>query len=87
MSATILRFREAGQPHLATPEDFGRSVAVASTSLLNVPVEEMRLCTKCQSEQRFVADRDCAFGLVGTCMGCGDEWLRPFSRNHSEVVS
>lgn len=47
---------------------------------LGVPVEWMRFCTTCDSEQRFVADRECSYGLVGSCANCGEERVVPFSR-------
>lgn len=87
MNAVILRFNQSGEPRVATPEDVGQRVLCCSFSHLQVPIEEMRYCSKCDSVQLFVADRDCEFGLVGVCHGCGDEFLRPFSRTTTEVAS
>lgn len=52
---------------------------------LDRPVEWMRFCFTCESEQRFVADRDCPYGLVGCCTHCGDQRIAPFTRANSEV--
>ena len=52
---------------------------------LAVPVEWMRFCWQCDSEQRFVADRVCVSGLLGCCTHCGDERIAPFTRMNSEV--
>src|SRR5882672_4192442 len=48
------------------------------------PVEFMRFCLPCDSEQRFVADRVCSGGLLGYCGKCGDERIAPFTRARSE---
>lgn len=47
---------------------------------LDVPVEWMRFCQQCESEQRFVADRVCVHGLIGACTRCGDERIANFTR-------
>jgi hypothetical protein len=52
---------------------------------LAVPVEWMRFCFVCDSEQIFVAGWECERGLVGCCLGCGDERIAPFTRMTSEV--
>lgn len=88
MSAVILRFLdERDSRRLVIPEARESILTASFTSPLQVPIEEMRYCSKCDSVQLFVADRDCEFGLVGVCHGCGDEFLRPFSRTTTEVAS
>lgn len=52
-------------------------------SRLNTPVEFMEHCPSkiCKlTEQRFVADRECADGLIGKCAACGDERIAHFTR-------
>lgn len=53
---------------------------------LDCPVEWMRFCFTCESEQRFIADRECMYGLVGRCSHCGEERIAPFTRANSEVA-
>lgn len=55
-------------------------------AVLDVPVEWMRFCPSCESVQRFVADREAAIGLVGSCSGCGAELFAPFSRATSDAA-
>lgn len=50
------------------------------TAVLAVPIEWMRFCDVCESEQRFVADQECEFGLVGRCANCGEERFVRFTR-------
>ena len=50
------------------------------TPALTIPVQYMRFCFKCDSEQIFVAAWECETGLVGCCLGCGDERIAPFTR-------
>lgn len=50
------------------------------SAVLVVPIEWMRFCSACESEQRFVADQECDFGLVGRCANCGEERFVPFTR-------
>ena len=59
----------------------GRELAV-----LERPVEWMRYCEVCESERRFVADMECATGLIGHCANCGEERIAPFTRTTSEVA-
>lgn len=49
-------------------------------------VEWDRFCRNCDKVVRFVADRVCVSGLIGECIGCGDERIAPFTRMNSEVV-
>lgn len=53
---------------------------------LSTPVEFMRFCPVCQSEQRFFADRYCAEGLIGGCVNCLTEGIAVFTRTNSEVA-
>lgn len=46
----------------------------------------MRYCEKCDSEQIFLAGWACEQGLVGCCLGCGDERIAPFTRANSEAA-
>lgn len=84
MPALIVRFGESKARAVIPSADDRLDFSI--TSPLAVPIEETRFCSKCLSEQRFVADRDCAFGLVGTCQGCGEEYLRPFTRTTTAVA-
>jgi hypothetical protein len=54
--------------------------------ILKTSVEFTRYCPKCDREQIFVAGWECAQGLVGCCLGCGDERIAPFTRVNSEVA-
>jgi hypothetical protein len=45
----------------------------------------MRYCALCESEQRFFADQECALGLVGHCVNCGEERFVPFTRTVTEA--
>lgn len=87
MSALILRFLNEESKRLVIPNPERKVMDVSVSTPLAVPFEEPRFCAKCLSEQRFVIDRECDFGLLGTCMGCGDEWLRPFSRTTTTEVA
>ncbi|HXM64460.1 MAG TPA: hypothetical protein VN950_26605 [Terriglobales bacterium] len=59
----------------------GDSVIVA----LATPVEFMRFCEICDAEQIFVAAWQCEAGLLGCCLGCGEERLVRFSRVNGEA--
>lgn len=59
----------------------GREVAV-----LERPVEWMRYCEACDGEKKFVAEMECATGLIGHCANCGDERLVPFTRSTGEAA-
>lgn len=54
--------------------------------MLSTPVEWMRWCPVCEAMQSFVADRELAFGLLGCCMGCGNAFWTPFTREVSEAA-
>jgi hypothetical protein len=54
--------------------------------VLEHPVEWMRYCEVCQSEQRFVADMECASGLIGHCANCGEGKRVPFTRTVGEIL-
>jgi len=54
-------------------------------AVLNSQVQFMRFCEKCDSEQIFLAGWACEQGLVGRCLGCGDERIAPFTRANSEA--
>jgi len=55
---------------------------IAGVAPLDTPVEFMRYCYACDSDQLFIADRSCLTGLVGRCK-CGDERIVPFTRTNS----
>lgn len=52
----------------------------AVLALLDTRVEFMQFCPVCDCEQQFVAGWECALGLIGCCLGCGEEKLISFSR-------
>jgi hypothetical protein len=58
---------------------------VGDVNSLATPVEFMRRCEICESEQIFTASWECDRGLVGCCRGCGDEKVVPFTRANSEM--
>jgi hypothetical protein len=60
--------------------------APTGIAVLETHVEWMRFCEICDSEQVFVAGWQCATGLVGCCLGCGNERVAPFTRTTSEVA-
>lgn len=53
---------------------------------LNPPVEWMRFCNACERDERFVANRVCLQGLIGSCTNCGDERIAPFTRTNAEAA-
>jgi hypothetical protein len=53
---------------------------------LFVPVEFMRFCSACDSEQRFIADQVCATGLVGRCSKCDEVWVAEWTRTTTEAA-
>ena len=55
-------------------------LAVLNFAQLEVPIEWMRFCAVCQSEQRFVAQIEVGNGVFGCCANCGDERVVPFTR-------
>jgi len=59
---------------------------VGQIAPLATHVEFTRFCEKCDSEQIFIAGWACDAGLVGCCLGCGDERIAPFTRSNSEVA-
>ncbi len=67
---------ESGDSHLTSP-------AVAA---LDEFVEFSRFCLKCDSEQIFRAGWECDAGLIGCCLGCGDERIAPWTRTCVEVA-
>jgi hypothetical protein len=48
---------------------------------LMVPIEWMRYCEFCESEQTFVARWRCQSGLIAACAKCGDKRLVKFTRD------
>ena len=55
-------------------------------AVLDSRVEFMQFCPKCDCVQQFVAGWECDLGLVGCCLGCGDERVARFTRVNSEVA-
>lgn len=86
MPALILRFFDDPGKRLVIPDPESLRLNSSITSPLALPIVEQRFCPKCLSQQTFVVDRDCEFGLVGNCQGCGDEFFRPFTRTTTEVA-
>jgi hypothetical protein len=56
---------------------------VGDIAALEAPVQFMRFCEKCDSEQIFIAGWECDRGLVGYCVGCSDERIAPFTRSNT----
>jgi hypothetical protein len=79
-------------PHSAGVENGDRTFAERSPqpacgiAVLDHFVEFMQFCFVCQCEQIFRAGWECEAGLLGCCLGCGDERIAPFSRAASEVA-
>jgi hypothetical protein len=59
---------------------------MAKVTALEIPVEWMRWCGLCESEERFVATLEGKFGLIGCCSTCGNERIAPFTRAVSGVA-
>lgn len=53
---------------------------------LEVKIEDMRFCERCGGEQIFVFGWACEAGLVGCCLGCGEEKLVRWTRSNSEAA-
>jgi hypothetical protein len=58
----------------------------AQSTILPTTVQFMRYCLRCDSEQIFTAGWECAEGLVGCCLNCGDERIAPFTRTIDEAA-
>jgi hypothetical protein len=56
-------------------------------AVLDHPVEWMRFCQRCESEQRFLAECFCAGGLLAHCANCGDAVIARWTRTTTEVAS
>lgn len=56
-----------------------------ATRKLPVPVEWMRFCYECNSDQVFRADRVCVSGMVGSCPK-GHDRIVPFTRTTAEAA-
>lgn len=59
--------------------------AAAGVELLSCAIEWMRFCYSCNRESIFVANRQCASGLIGRCSQCDDERIVPFTRTTLEA--
>ena len=70
-------------PRSVSPEDGREGV---TTAVLEVPVEWMRWCAHCESEQHFVAGWYSLVGLIGICLCCGDPALATYTRRNSEAA-
>lgn len=53
---------------------------------LDLPVEWNRFCYACNGVHVFVADRECAEGLIGKCANCDDERIASFTRVTTEAA-
>jgi hypothetical protein len=53
---------------------------------LDTAVEFNRWCQTCLDRTLFVADKECAYGLIGECAKCGEKSVAPFTRTPSEVA-
>jgi hypothetical protein len=58
--------------------------AILPTIPLPVTIQFMRYCEKCDALTIFVAGWECEAGLVGYCVGCGEERIARFTRVSSE---
>ena len=58
----------------------------ATVTPLPITIQFMRYCPKCNRDQIFVCGWECELGLVGCCLGCGDERIAPFTRTNSEAA-
>lgn len=56
-------------------------------SPIGTTVQFMRFCLKCQSAQIFIAGWQCQNGLLGCCLGCGDERIIPFTHTPSSELT
>ena len=54
---------------------------------LETPVEFNRWCANCLEKTLFVADKECAYGLIGECAKCGEKAVAPFTRTTTEGVA
>ncbi len=63
-----------------------RGLRAASVAVLDQFVEFSRFCFICDSEQIFRAGWECDSGLLGCCLGCGDERIAPWTRTCVEVA-
>lgn len=64
----------------------GGAIAYGGVAVLMIPVEWMEFCYHCQEEHRFVANEDCAAGLIARCANCWHERIAPFTRTIAEVA-
>ena len=62
------------------------SASVQPLATLETWVQEMHDCERCGGEQIFIAAWSCEAGLVGCCLGCGEEKLVRWSRTNSEAA-
>ncbi|MBV8807976.1 MAG: hypothetical protein JO033_04825 [Acidobacteriaceae bacterium] len=53
---------------------------------LAVPIEELYFCPYCEVLHTVAFNRECEFGLIGTCGECGEQLFRPFTRTVSEAA-
>ena len=60
--------------------------AVLPIHTLEVPVEWMRFCPHCGSQQRFVAGWFSFAGLIAECVRCGDTVVAEYTRVNSEMA-
>ena len=58
----------------------GGGVRLDPVAALETPIQSMRWCLVCESEQIFVAGWECSSGLLGCCLCCSSESLVPFTR-------
>lgn len=72
-------------PPVPAPEP-DRSQWTLPIERLDISVEWMRYCETCEKEARFVAGKECCFGLIGECTGCGEERVAPWMRVNGERV-
>jgi len=88
MTSTLPAERFPDRPDSAgNTEAGGERRGELLVATLPVPVEWMRYCLTCESEQRFVAGWEFdSYGLVGFCSGCGEERIAPFTRTIGEAA-
>jgi hypothetical protein len=70
---------------LLTPEPAPTAVLPLAT-ILDPWVEQSEFCERCESVQIVCFGWQTATGLLGCCLGCGEERSAPWTRENSEAV-
>jgi hypothetical protein len=81
-------------PHLTPDVPFELRLALqqippatqpSGLEVLHIPVEWMRYCEVCDSEQCFIARWRCESGLVCQCTRCSDTRVAPYTRTDGGI--